>query len=168
MTSRHRSLPAFLALAAVPLLVLGLAACTPRGGDDSSSVKSESEITAAAAKWDAALTSCLSSKGLDREPDETGMVEAFSMDDGSMEAMEECTDQVGADLGPRPVSAAEKKEMQAYKEEGRKAAACLRDKGYDAVDPSGEGMVEMPPGVSDEDLEACYGSLSGGMTTVEK
>jgi hypothetical protein len=169
MTTTHRPLPAVLALAAVPLLVLGLAACSPGDGDAASGVKSESELVAAAAKWDAALTSCLSSNGLDREPNEDGSTEAFSMDDGSAETLEKCSDEVSADLGPRPVSAAEKEQTKSGADAARKAAACLRDKGYDAPDPTSDGMATMPSDVSDEDADACYGATGGGgAVTVEK
>jgi hypothetical protein len=164
MMNTRRPFPARLSLAAVPLLVLGLAACSPSSGDGPK-VKSESEITAAVAKWDSAMDACLASAGFDSEPEEGGTREALEMGSPKMDAMETCTDKVAADLGPRPVTAEEKEMRESWKEQELETAQCLRGKGYDVADPAEDLSTVYPDGISDEDLEACGMGMS---TTVER
>jgi hypothetical protein len=168
MTMPRRITSTLFALAAVPALVLGLAACAPGSGDDGDPrVKSESEIAAAAEKWNAAFDTCLASEGIDTQPSEDGSKPGIQMGGAQEESMNTCTDKVSADLGPRPVTADEKKMVESWKEEGLKSAKCLRGKGYDVADPTADMGIEIPDGVSDEDLETC-GVGMGGMSTVEE
>ena len=65
MTTTSRTSRALFALAAVPLLVVALAACTSGDGDATPDVKSDSQISSDAQRWNVANASCLREEGID-------------------------------------------------------------------------------------------------------
>jgi len=167
------------ALASVPLLVLGLAACSPgSSGSDSASgsgAKSDSQVASDALAWDVANAQCMRGEGIDvPDPSSDGTSRGLKVGDGiDMDALgrasEKCAAEVTADLGPRPVSASEKKAQEDRREETRKTTACLREKGFDVSDPTDGSYI--PEGLADvpgEALEACGMAGGSGSVTVER
>ena len=162
------------ALAAVPLLVLGLAACS--AGSSGSAVKSDSEIAGDAVAWDVAYATCMRGEGVDvpdPSPDGTKTAPNFA-DDLDTEAFERanetCEAEVQRDLGPRPVSAAEKSAEQEAAAEMQETNDCLRAKGFDVSDPSagGTGVTRGLETVPDEALRACGVDGGGNGAVVER
>lgn len=174
MTTTSRTSRALFALAAVPLLVVALAACTSGDGDATPDVKSDSQISSDAQRWNVANASCLREEGIDvPDPTADGMQKGFPADidmDTLNAAFETCEEKVTDELGPRPVTAQEKKAQQEYEEQARESAKCLRDKGYDVADPSqgGSGLGNGAEDVPADVLEACGGTAGNGSTTVQK
>ncbi|ROP75240.1 MULTISPECIES: hypothetical protein [unclassified Frigoribacterium] len=174
MTTTSRTSRALFALAAVPLLVVALAACTSGDGDATPDVKSDSQVSSDAQKWDVANASCLRSEGIDMpDPSADGMKQGIPMT-GDMDAMtasiDKCEKKVTDELGPRPVTAQEKKLQKEFEEQARESAKCLREKGYDVADPSegGSGLGNGAEDVPDDVLEACGGAAGNGSVTVQK
>ena len=174
MTPTSRTSRALFALAAVPFLVAGLAACTSGGDDAAPGVKSDSQIASDAQKWDVANATCLRGEGIDMpDPSADGMQQGIPMT-GDMDAMaasmDKCQKKVTEELGPRPVTAQEKKSMKEYEDSARESAKCLREKGYDVADPSqgGSGLGNGAEAVPTEVLDACGGSAGNGAATVQK
>ena len=174
MTTTSRTSRTPFGLAAVPLLVVALAACTSGGGDATPDVESDSQIASDAQKWDVANASCLREEGIDvPDPTADGMQAGIPMT-GDMDAMaasmDTCQKEVTDELGPRPVTAQEKKSMKEFEEQARESAKCLRDKGYDVKDPSegGSGLGNGAEDVPDDVLEACGGAAGNGSVTVQK
>ena len=128
-------------LVALPLLVVALASCSSEGGGDATSApKSESQLEADAKAWDVANAQCLRDEGIAvDDPSEGGGVAIGIGDDLDVEtfqaAAQTCQEEVSAELGDRPVTAAEEKAQGEYEEQLRESIACLRDKGYAAPDP---------------------------------
>jgi len=160
------------ALASVPLLVLGLAACSPAKDGSGSTVKSESQIESDALAWDVAYAQCLRGQGIDApDPSSDGNRQALKVDDADAleRASGTCSTKVTGELGPRPVSAFEKKAQQEGRDEMRKTSECLREKGYDVSDPTdGSYILDGLENVPDEALEACGVAGGGAAVTVEK
>lgn len=174
MTTTSRTSRALFALAAAPLLVVALAACTSGDGDATPDVKSDSQVSSDAQKWDVANASCLRSEGIDMpDPSADGMKQGIPMT-GDMDAMtasiDKCEKKVTDELGPRPVTAQEKKLQKEFEEQARESAKCLREKGYDVADPSegGSGLGNGAEDVPDDVLEACGGAAGNGSVTVQK
>jgi len=173
----RRRTSSLAALASVPLLVLGLAACSPSssgsGSGSGSGVKSDSQVASDALAWDVANAQCMRAAGFDvPDPSSDGTSQGLKVGD-DMDALgrasEKCTAEVTDDLGPRPVSASEKKAQEDHREETRKTTACLREKGFDVSDPTDgsyipEGLADVP----DEALQACGMAGGGGAVTVER
>ena len=174
MTTPSRTSRALFALAAVPLLVVALAACTSGDGDATPDVKSDSQVSADAQEWDVAHASCLREEGIDvPDPTADGMQQGFSADidmDVLNAAFETCQEKVTDELGPRPVTAQEKKDQEEYEAQARESAKCLREKGYDVADPSegGSGLGNGAEDVPADVLEACGGAAGNGSVTVQK
>ena len=168
------------ALASVPLLVLGLAACSPASpGADSASgsgAKSDSQVASDALAWDVANAQCMRGEGIDvPDPSSDGTSQGLKLGDGvDMDALgrasEKCTAEVTADLGPRPVTTSEKKAQQEGAAEVRGTNECLREKGFDVSDPvaGGSGASGGLENVPDEALAACGVSGGGAGVTVER
>ena len=166
------------ALASVPLLVLGLAACSPASSeeDSGSGVKSDSQIASDALAWDVASAQCMRDAGFDvPDPSSDGTKQSPNFDDDTdveafARASDECQAKVQGDLGPRPVTAAEKGAQQEGADATRKINECLREKGFDVSDPvaGGSGVTKGLEKVPDEALEACGLAGGGGAVTVER
>lgn len=179
-SSRLRTPSSLAALASVPLLVLGLAACSPASsGADSASgsgAKSDSQVASDALAWDVANAQCMRGEGIDvPDPSSDGTSRGLNLGDGvDMDALgrasEKCAVEVTADLGPRPVTASEKKAQQEGAAEMRKTNECLREKGFDVSDPvaGGSGVSGGLENVPDEALAACGVSGGGAGVTVER
>jgi hypothetical protein len=177
MTTIPRRIPRLTttlsALAAVPLLVVALAACSPaEEGGSGPEVKSESQVADDAVAWDLAHTSCLRDEGIDipdASADEGSRAPLTGDVDVMMAAQEKCDASTNADLGPRPVTASEKKESAERDEKMRKSAECLRKKGYNVPDSYSEATTEAdaPDLIPEKDAEEC-GGAGGSMMTVER
>ena len=168
------------ALASVPLLVLGLAACSPASsGSDSASgsgVKSDSQVASDALAWDVANAQCMRDAGFDvPDPSSDGTSQGLKVGDGvDMDALgrasEKCTAEVTGDLGPRPVSSSEEKARQEGAAEVLEANECLREKGFDVSDPvpGGSGVSKGLENVPDADLKACGVATGSAGVVVER
>jgi hypothetical protein len=172
MTTTPRLTSTLIALAAVPLLVVGLAACSSGdGAAGSPGVKSDSQVEDDALAWDVANASCLRSEGLDVEDPgaDDGMRAPLTGDmDAVMAAAEKCEEKTNDDLGPRPVTSSEKKSSKEREAEMRETAKCLREKGYEVPDPAADGSADAGGEVLPADvLEECGGAV-GGSSVVER
>jgi len=164
------------ALASVPLLVLGLAACSSAEDDSASGsgVKTDSQIASDALAWDVANAECLRGEGFDvPDPSADGSRPGMSADidlDAFATASGKCDAKVQGDLGPRPVTASEKKAQQEGEAEVRKTNECLRGKGFDVTDPGagGSGASGGLESVPDDALKACGVEGGGNSVVVER
>lgn len=164
------------ALASVPLLVLGLAACSPESSEKDtgagSEVKSDSRVASDALAWDVANAKCMRAAGFDvPDPSSDGKRQGLPVGDGVdtdalVRAADNCDAEVTDDLGPRPVTASEKKARQEGEAKVRESNDCLREKGYDVSDPApgGSGVTKGLEDVPDEALKAC--GVEGGSAGV--
>ncbi|WP_314102800.1 hypothetical protein [uncultured Frigoribacterium sp.] len=166
-------------LLALPLFAVALAGCSAGSdaGGDSSTPRSESQLAADAKAWDVANAQCLRDAGIDvGDPSESGGTAVGVGGDFDPEAFQAaartCREEVSAELGERPVTAAEEKAQGEYEEQLRESNACLRDEGYDAPDPKegdGGAMISEAPDqdIPDDVLEACGAFAGSGSTGQE-
>ncbi|WP_209559341.1 hypothetical protein [Frigoribacterium sp. PvP032] len=173
MTISTRLRPTLFALAAVPLLVVGLAGCSGGEGGASPQVKSDSQVADDALAWDVANAGCLRGEGLDvQDPTADGLTKgAIPMGadpEVTSAAMEKCQEETNADLGPRPQSAAEEKSNEEAEAAMRETAECLREKGYDVSDPSADGAGSSDGETIPDDVAKACGGAVGGSVTVER
>ncbi|MFP7834589.1 hypothetical protein [Marisediminicola sp. LYQ134] len=160
---RHRRTTLF-ALLATPALMLALAGCssdttaapTDQGPSDNSSESapgplSGDDYTAAYHEYDLKLAECFRDQGLDiADPPADGYLEA----DGPefQEAFPTCS----AEVGPPPVREITADERVDALGKNLDRASCLREKGYDIVEPTLEDPGFIPAEVTTEDFNACH------------
>ena len=138
---RHRAITS--ALLAVPLLVIGLSACSPTepsatgsNGTGSNGTSGSAEGADPQFEWELKFTQCLRDEGIDiADPDPVKGVGEFTRDDAYRAASAVCEDTVGA-----PPSVGEKLTDEEYLQKALKMAACYRENGYDVADPA-SGMA---------------------------
>jgi hypothetical protein len=156
-------------LAAVPFLLLGLAGCS-QGSEagETDAPKSQSEIEKQATDWELAFSACLKGSGVAAGESKDGEKTAITPKDGvDVEAvLKKCEQQVTDERGERPVSDANKQEMQEGVDQQRKVAACVREKGYDMPDPEvsedGGSVSSQMVDVPDDVMKACQMQSGGG------
>jgi hypothetical protein len=163
---------------ALPLFAVALAGCSAGSdaGGDSSTPRSESQLATDAKAWDVANAQCLRDEGIDvGDPSESGGTAVGVDGDFDPEAFQAaartCKEEVSAELGERPVTAAEEKTQDEFEEQLRETNQCLRDKGYDAPDAKevGGAVISEAPDqdVPDDVLEACGAFAGSGSTGQE-
>ncbi|WP_053353651.1 hypothetical protein [Leucobacter musarum] len=146
------------ALAAIPLLLAGLAGCSPSADENASSNTPNSSSSTGSGpnasgeyeKWYLGFAKCMREKGID-VPDTPESSMSISADAPYIKASEECTEKVGAAPGRDAGSEEENNEAM------RKMAQCYREKGYDVADPQpGQAgqIPDAPQNVIDECLAA--------------
>lgn len=152
-----------LALVAVPLLVLGLAACSPKS-DEARDTPGAQTVTAL--EWGVAQAKCMreaghdvkdptsdqGSVGIALKPGES--IEKFSADS------ETCTKKVTSKFGARPISDEEKKSRK----EGEKTDDCLRKEGIEMDGNKAFSSDEIPADVK----KKCGLDLPDGSTSVRQ
>ncbi|MGG7510447.1 hypothetical protein [Plantibacter sp. YIM 135249] len=150
-TPRRRPRPAF-ALLALPLLVIGLAACgsgdaaseTPKATDAKEQTFDEYLLDFAA---------CMRSEGIDYpDPGPTQQTDFGGADKATLDAAgEACTTKLG---GP-PVQ--EGMDPKSLLKKSLKAAKCLRAEGVDVPDPKeGDDGLQLPDDAPEDAIVKCY------------
>lgn len=152
-TTTRRPLRRALALAVLPLLVTGLAACSsPTGGDDEASVEER------ARDWDRALSQCARDAGFDL--DDSGEGVAIDVGGGDPEALGEaldtCSDEVVAELGERPTTAHEEEQAAEFEKEWERITSCFEEHGVHLDEGgSGDSGLSEAPDVPEDVVAAC-------------
>lgn len=149
------------AMTAVPLLLVGMAACSTSSGEsDESSGASVTEADMQA--WSMKYATCMQDQGLDfPDPpkDPNASAQAFDIDAmGGMDVFEAADKTCRGKLGEPPMTEEMKKMMedpQAMQEQTLKLAKCLRDQGYDVEDPTPGSGLALDSEISPEAFEAC-------------
>jgi hypothetical protein len=145
-----------VALAAFACLAGLLAGC---GGTDGTSAAPDAAAPAGSADqqydaWENKYRSCLGDKGFEL-PKEPGKIDFGDRQDAYEVAEDACLKQIGMPPGAGDGSAESKKEMLAT---ALKQVQCLRDRGYDIDDPQSDQAIQVPEGVSQDDLNECLGA----------
>jgi hypothetical protein len=137
------------ALAAVPLLLLALSACSPQ-----SSAGDEENPSQGSLQWRLDFAECMRGQGIDMEdPAPNGAVPATGPEDETPErqaATEFCLEE----LGTAPAQPGGETEQQVH-EDQLAIAKCLREQGIDVADPEPGGSLVLPEDVSEEVAELC-------------
>lgn len=144
------------ALAAIPLLLAGLAGCTSSAdGDAKGDTKSSSSTGGTGGvqaqgeydEWYLGFAKCMRGKGVEL-PDTPEPSMSISADDGYVEASEACLNEVGAAPGQ------DAGDDSATNDAMRQTAKCFREKGYDVPDPK-PGQAGMIPDAPQNVLDQC-------------
>lgn len=167
---RRSSLAAMLA---IPLLVMGLAACAPStegspketnsgGGGTSNSASASSRD-----EWAIDYAQCMRDQGIDvpdPEPGSGGLSAAVSGDDVDQAAMQEASEKCMEELGDPPAMSPD--EQKAVDEQmlkwAKDAAECYREHGYDMPDPDGKSLNFPADAPEDVMMECGGGQMSTG------
>jgi hypothetical protein len=145
MTIRTRT--SLAALAAVPVLLVALAACSGPAAD----AEPKTQKTATAQDWSLAWASCMRDAGhtVDDPTSDGGQgisladgdsIESFTADSGT------CDKKVTQKLGERPVSDEQKKQAQ----EDAKTDDCLRKEGVEVTDGGALNLDDIPADVQEK------------------
>lgn len=143
------------ALCAVPALVLLMAGCASVAGSGTEKADaapmSDEEYSAAVDAFDLKVAQCLRDKGFDvkdPKPGE-GILENLP---GINEAGTACYEE----LGGRPSKGEEPPSDEETMKTMLKTAECLREKGYEVVDPTLKTGLQVPETVTQADLDICF------------
>jgi len=158
MTTTPRSRPrTALALGLLPLLVMGLSACSGTDGADGDRDTSASSVERQARDFDLALASCMRDAGFEMSDPGNGGSEidlgAVDDSDAYLEAFTDCQASVTDELGERPFTEAEERQMDEATKEYEKVQECLEEKGV--VFPDAENGVVKAPDVPADVAAAC-------------
>lgn len=159
------------ALFAIPLLVIGLAACAPSTDDgmkESTNSGSGGGGASAASdsareQWERDFAACMRDKGIDvpdPEPGAGGLTAASGGEGVSQDAMQEASDSCMDELGdPPPMSPDEQKAMdEKMLEWAQEAAECYREHGYDMPDPGSSKTLNFPADAPEDVMMECGGA----------
>ncbi|MGG7465198.1 hypothetical protein [Plantibacter sp. YIM 135347] len=147
------------AIAAVPLLIGLFVGCSAGGAEPSKTPAAGSEQTDQQEyeAWQLKLNACMKKQGYDLPAPGATVEKGIDVGDETvfMATMDACTEEIGDPPGGTG-------EISQSDQEGMlKMMQCLRDKGYDAKDPT-DGNISFPQGVTPEDQKACSESLTEG------
>lgn len=149
------------ALAAVPMLLVGMAACSTSSSEEEQSAGS-SVTEADMQAWSMKYATCMQEQGIDfPDPpkDPNASMQAFNIDEmGGIEAFEAADKVCRGKLGEPPMTDEMKKMMdnpEAMQEQSLQLAKCLRDQGYDVEDPTPGSGLALDSEISQEAFEAC-------------
>lgn len=153
---RSRRTTLALLLGATTLLS-ALTACTapaanpaPSATSSTSSGLTGDAYTAAYHEYELQLAQCFRDQGLDvADPPADGFLDTSRPD--LQAAFATCA----AEIGDPPVQEVSQDERVEALEQNLERAECLREKGYDIVEPTLEDPGFVPAEVTDEDFEAC-------------
>lgn len=144
------------ALAAIPLLLAGLAGCTSSADADAQSAAKNSASSGSTGgvqaqgeyeDWYLGFAKCMREKGVDI-PDTPEPSMSISADDGYVEASESCIKEVGAAPGQ------DAGDDSATNDAQRVTAKCFRENGFDVPDPK-PGQAGMVPDAPQDVIEKC-------------
>lgn len=153
-TTRQRSRLA--ALAAVPLLLFALAACSPQA----SGRDNNDNLTRGSTQWRLDFAECLRNEGIAvKDPDTNGAVAASGPEDETPERRA-ATTKCLAELGPQPVQNGGGGNHQVGQNQ-LQIAQCLREHGFDVADPAPGGSLVLPENLTADVAKVC------GVTTTD-
>lgn len=165
---RRRKLGGIAALLAVPMLAIGLAACSPTassGDNPTSDSGSGQQLTNT--EWQLKYAECMRGEGIDMpDPSENGSV-AMNLNDADMEAIQAAAEICQGKLGEMPPMSAEEQAAaeQEYLEWVRGVAECYRENGFDMPDPQAGEEVQWPTDAPEAVQEECGGGAGTAGTT---
>lgn len=165
---RRRKLGGVAALLAVPMLIVGLSACSPAASDaDIPTSDPGSGQQLSYTDWQLKYAECMRSEGIDMpDPAENGSV-AMNFDPAEMEAIQAAAEVCEGKLGKMPAMSAEEQAeaQQGYLEWVRGVAACYRENGFDMPDPKAGEEVQWPTDAPEAVQEECGGGIGTAGST---
>lgn len=166
---RRKKLGGIAALLAVPMLIVGLAACSPAagGGDTPTPDSGSGQQQLTNTEWQLKYAECMRGEGIDMpDPSANGSV-AMSLDDSNMAAVQAAAEVCQGKLGQMPAMNAEEQAAaeQEYLEWIRGVAECYRENGFDMPDPKTGEEVQWPTDAPDTVQEQCGGGAGTAGTT---
>lgn len=152
------------AIAALPIALALLTGCAT--GAQQSASPSASPTPAAITSfddWQVAYAACLRDQGIDIADPGQGGSSGFSVDDSDLESFAAAGQTCRGMLGAPPARDGETPRTESERQEQQlRAAACLRERGFDVDDPKPGQATSLPAGIPDDVAAACL--TSGGAT----
>lgn len=151
MNTATRRRSRLAALAAAPLLLIALAACSPQSSGGSGSTDTPAQ---GSTQWRLDFAKCMRGEGIDvPDPGANGAVPASGPEDETPER-QTATKKCLAELGPQPVQNGGDGDQQIGQDQ-LQIAQCLREHGFDVADPAAGGSLVLPENLTDDVAEAC-------------